>query len=88
MIKDDNRIDNLRLATLRQNNCNKKSLEGSTSKYLGVHIAAATGKPTASISINNKIKYLGTFTNEQDAALAYNKAALEAHGEFANLNVV
>ena len=31
---------------------------------------------------------IGYFDKEVDAALAYNKKAIELHGEFANLNVI
>jgi hypothetical protein len=34
------------------------------------------------------IHWVGTFKDEKDAALAYNKKALELHGEFAKLNVI
>jgi len=36
----------------------------------------------------SRIKYIGQFTSEEEAALAYNKAALEAWGEDAYLNKV
>ena len=35
---------------------------------------------------NNKIHHLGYFTNETDAAKAYDRAAIELHGEFSCLN--
>jgi len=35
---------------------------------------------------DKKPKYLGSFVTEQEAAIVYNKAAIELHGEFANLN--
>jgi hypothetical protein len=37
---------------------------------------------------NNKYIWIGTYNNEDDAARAYNKAALLHHGEFASLNDV
>ncbi len=42
----------------------------------------------ADISFNNKSEYLGGFYTEEEAALAYNKRAIELHGEFANLNQI
>lgn len=30
--------------------------------------------------------YIGSFSNEREAALAYNKAAIKFHGEYAKLN--
>jgi hypothetical protein len=78
----DCRKSNMRLCTIAQNNCNRKA--SGKSKYLGVTIR--NGKPIAQITHNNKVYYLGTFKSEKDAAIAYNKAALEYHGEFANLN--
>lgn len=38
------------------------------------------------IEKNKKGFYLEDFENEIDAAIAYNKKAIELHGEFANIN--
>jgi hypothetical protein len=40
----------------------------------------------AYIDWQKKRKYLGTFTSEEQAAMAYNKAAIELHGSYAFLN--
>jgi len=82
----DNRISNLRLATKRQNGCNRKSLAGSSSRYLGVGWHKGVGKWKAAISIQNKSMYLGTYECEECAAMAYDNAAKKHHGDFASLN--
>ena len=82
----DNRRSNLRLATPQQNQCNRKSQVGATSKFLGVHIHSQSGKWTAQVTLNGKRKHLGLFDCEEDAARAYDAAARLAHGQFANLN--
>ena len=45
-------------------------------------------KVARSIKLHGKYCYLGNFTVEEDAALAYNTAAFEAFGEYAFLNEV
>lgn len=89
--RDDCRKDNLRLATYSQNNCNigkKLFILGTTSKYKGVYKYKGKQKPWwAYIKTGGKRKSLGYFSTEEEAARAYNKAALELHGEFANVNV-
>mgnify|MGYP003649767127 CR=1 FL=1 len=86
--KLNNLIENLRPATKRQNGQNRKSAIGSSSEYLGVYWKKDVRKWVASINIDGKIKYLGCFHDEEDAALVYNLAAIEHHGEFANLNKI
>ena len=82
----NNRVENLRAATARQNTHNRRSRKNSSSKYLGVNWDKQNSKWYAQIRIAGKVKYLGYFTDEIDAALAYDKAAREHFGEFANPN--
>lgn len=80
--------NNLRMATGTQNNANATSAKNSTSQYLGVYWYKTRRKWKSEITKNRKNKCLGYFYNEVDAALAYNKAAKEIHGEFASLNII
>lgn len=82
----NNHISNLRWATLAENLANQLSRKGTASKYKGVCFFKKQKKWVARIGINDKHKYLGSFTCEKEAALAYNKAAKEIFGEFALLN--
>jgi len=40
------------------------------------------------INVAGRRQYLGLFVDEEEAALAYNAAALEAYGDYAWLNPV
>ena len=83
----DNRRDNLRLATHSQNQANRRyKAPGKSSQFLGVSWRKREKQWRAQIGINGKLRWLGRFDAEIDAALAYNEAALELHGEFASLN--
>ena len=84
----DNRRANLRACTHAENQRNRRSVPNTTSKYLGVCWYKQTGKWRAQIKSNGKKIGLGYFSNEADAAIAYNDAAKLYHGEFANLNSI
>lgn len=84
----DNRKENLRVATLSQNMMNRKSNKGSSSQYKGVSWYKNGGKWRAYIKLNKKLIALGYYSKEEDAALAYNKKAIELFGEYAKLNIV
>jgi hypothetical protein len=75
---------NLRFCTLAQNNGNARWATGS-SGFRGVH-ATRSGKWSARIAVMSREIRLGTFKRPEDAAMAYDKAALEYFGEFATLN--
>lgn len=77
----DNRKDNLRLATHRQNLKNLRT----KSEYKGVRRHSKTSW-AANIWCDYKKFYLGVFPTAELAAIAYNNKAIELHGEFARLN--
>lgn len=82
----DNRRINLRIVTLAQNTHNSKSRTSSTSQYKGVSYDKSRGKWIASIQLQGSTKHLGRFDIEEDAANAYDNAAIEAYGKYAKLN--
>ena len=60
----------------------------STLKFKGLKHSTPPGRFRARIIVNEKVHNLGTFATQEDAALAYNKAAIEHYGDFALLNVI
>ena len=82
----DNRRCNLRFCTQSQNQWNRTAQGRGTSKYKGVHWKVDRQKWRARIYTHGKELDLGGYDNEKDAALAYDKAARELHGEFACCN--
>lgn len=84
----DNRKENLRFVTLAQNQQNGRSNRNSTSAYKGVSWHERDKRWRAQIAHEGKGMYIGYFTCEHEAALAYNKKAKELFGEHALLNEV
>ena len=69
----DNRKENLRFVTRRQNTQNKQNIKKS-SKYPGVYWNKNEKKWRAHITIKGKSKHLGYFTDEKEAFEAYKQA--------------
>jgi hypothetical protein len=82
----NNQRSNLRPATQSQNNANQRSREG-VSTYRGVVWCKQTSRWRAQIKANGRYQHLGRFDREDDAARAYDVAALAAWGEFATPNL-
>ena len=84
----NNLENNLRICTRSQNQQNRGKNKNNSSNFKGVTWHNNNEKWQAQIVINNKKQYLGYFSDKKDAAIAYNNAALQHHGEFAQLNQV
>jgi HNH endonuclease len=80
----NNQRANLRWSTRSQNRANSRKQRGSSNPFKGVSFIKRLNKFQA--SIGHKRRYLGVFTSADDAARAYDRAAIELYGEFACLN--
>lgn len=79
--KDDNRIDNLRIADKYQNAQNGIIRLSNKSGYKGVSKSGSRWRAT--IINRGMVHCLGAFLTPEEAHQAYCKAAEELHGEFA-----
>ena len=85
--KLDNRKCNLRICTPKQNLANTRPSKSNLySNYKGVTWSLQLKKWKAVIVKDRKANYLGYFTDEIEAAKAYDVKAKELHKEFAHLN--
>lgn len=84
----NNQRDNLRMCSRSENRGNAQKRKRGYSSFKGVSWHIRKKKWYAGIRYNCKSIWLGSFTNEHDAALAYNNAAIKLFGEFARLNEV
>lgn len=88
--KDGNGLDNcrhnLRPGPPKLNHANNRKSSKRTSAYKGVYWARRESKWCSSLAVDGKRKHLGYFADEEQAARAYDAAALVAWGEYAHLN--
>lgn len=85
----DNTRNNIRIATCLQNNLNKRPYKNRSSEFKGVYWSKEKKKWVSQIKkAGCKTKHIGYFVSEIHAAIAYNTAARECHGEFAFINPV
>lgn len=85
-IRSDNRLENLRIATVTQNNQNTTKRSFGKSKYKGVSWHKQCGKWRSELTVDKKRIHIGLFELEEEAAKAYNKEAVKVFGEFAKIN--
>jgi hypothetical protein len=85
-IRNDNRPENLRLASRAQNNINHGIRKDAKVRYKGVCYNPRLRKYVAQISLDKKVRHIGVYVTPEEAAHAYNCAAIQLHGEFAVLN--
>jgi hypothetical protein len=83
-IKDDNRIENLRLATDSQNQWNTKVRVSNQACVKGVSFKKDIGKWRARISAHGEKYDLGYFETKESAADALALFRAKIHGEYAN----
>jgi hypothetical protein len=81
----DNRETNLRLCTKADNVRYARRTIGAAG-FRGVHLTGQSVPFKASIHACGKRRHLGTFSNAEEAARAYDAAAIEHFGDFAMLN--
>ena len=93
-VRDDNRLENLRLCTPSQNKMNRGLSKNNRSGYKGVIFYKRPDgykkkKPwRVWIQYENKYYSKHGFATAREAAIHYNEKAVEFFGEFARLNKV
>jgi hypothetical protein len=82
----DNRRENLRFCTHSENHANEQKRIGGSSVFKGVGFDDSRQKWCAKLMVAGETRNLGRFDSEVAAAMAYDKAALEAFGCHARTN--
>lgn len=82
--RSDNRAANLRQATLQQNRWNTVGIPSRRkSAFKGVVREHRSTKWVAQLSVDGRLRRLGSFATEEEASSAYLRAARTLRGEFA-----
>jgi hypothetical protein len=82
-VRDDNRIENLRLATNSENQWNKGLNANNTTGYKNIKWVQRLHKYVVAIAVNAKSKHVGVYVTLQDAIEAAANARNKMHGTFA-----
>jgi len=83
-VKDDNRFNNLRSCSRRQNIQNKRVQSNSKSGVKGVYWCKSARKWVTQIKNNGRIETAGSFDSIEEASIAIRAARERLHGEFAH----
>lgn len=83
-VRDDNRWENLRLASRSQNNSNTRLRSNNSTGVKGLSFDRRRGKYMASICSKGTRKFLGYFNDKVSAAKALTAARVVFHGDFSN----
>ena len=83
----DNRKTNLRIVNHYQNMANQQLRKSNTSGFKGVTWEKSSQKWVAQLRHKNKCLKLGRYRSKEEAALSYNRKAVEIWGEYASLNI-
>ena len=87
--RTDNHVWNLRWCTHSDNNRNVTKQQNTSSMYLGVSWHKLKNKWICRVrDENSKLKHLGYFENEKEAAQKYNNYICEHFPEFGQLNQI
>lgn len=81
----NNLDNNLRVCSMKQNQCNRGKQKNNTTGFKGVDWVKGKGKFRASIGVDGKVVHLGYFHSVEEASLRYKNAADLYHGEFARI---
>ena len=82
-VRDDNRIENLRAASIGQNNMNVRKGKANTTGIKNVYWHKANKKWTVQIGVGRKNIYCGCFEDIELAMLVAKEARNKYHKEFA-----
>lgn len=86
--KQDNRIENLREATLAENNCNILWNKRNTSGVKDVSWHSKNKKWIVTVRHNKKSMYFGSYQDLETAKQAAINARNKYHGDFANHGII
>jgi hypothetical protein len=78
----DNRLCNLRVVTIAQNNMNSRVRNDSQSGIKGAYYDKKADSYYSRIRVDGENIYLGTFKTAEEAAEAYAEASRKYHGEY------